>query len=182
MGKNIKGGKKGRRGKNDIEERFFETKEEGQCYALVTQYYGNGRVEVNCFLEVPKSDNIENNENPDTESNSNEKEFNISKKLGIIRGTMRKRKYKNNVTVGCVVIVGLRDFENDKCDIMHVYNNDEVRKLKKMGEIPNVAVEAGSTDIKQEDSVDFFEDEEEETEDNFNTSPQSSLEEDIENI
>ena len=48
-----------------------------------------------------------------------------------------------------------------------------------MGEIPNVAIEAGSTDIKQEDSVDFFEDEEQ---DNFNTSPQSSLEEDIENI
>ena len=40
-------------------------------------------------------------------------EFNISKKLGIISGTMRKRKYKNNVTVGSVVIVGLRDFEND---------------------------------------------------------------------
>ena len=63
MPKNTKGGKKGRRGKNEVEERYFEEKTHGQAYALVTQYFGNGRVEVNCFIEraqsQPKSENDE---------------------------------------------------------------------------------------------------------------------------
>ena len=45
-----------------------------------------------------------------------------------VRGSMRNRKFVN---VGDVVIVSLRDFENDKGDIVHVYNNEEVRVLKK---------------------------------------------------
>lgn len=165
MPKNIKGGKKGRRGKNEVEERYFEQKEDGQAYAVVTQYYGNGRVEVNCFIEKEIEDNSEENK-----SNQNnipkEKEFENQTKLGIIRGSMRRRKYKNNVTVGSIVIVGIRDFEEGKCDIMHVYNNDEARKLKKMGDIPNVAVDSGSNGlVNEDDTMDFFAEEDEDVED-----------------
>ena len=168
MPKNTKGGKKGRRGKNEVEERYFEQKEEGQAYALVTQYYGNGRVEVNCFIE--KKPDEKSDENKESNNQPVEKEFENQKKLGIIRGTMRRRKYKNNVTMGSVVIVGIRDFEDGKCDIMHVYNNDEVRKLRRMGEIPNVAVESGSNgELVEEDAIEFFgeEDMEEESEDDI---------------
>ena len=166
MPKNVKGGKKGRRGKNEVEERFFEQKENGQAYALVTQYYGNGRVEVNCFIEKKREESGDKNDK-DKNNDQPEKEFDNQKKLGIIRGTMRRRKYKNNVTTGSLVIVGIREFEQDKCDIMHVYNNDEVRRLRKMGEIPNVAVESGGNGelVTEEDNINFFDDEESRSED-----------------
>lgn len=170
MPKNTKGGKKGRRGKNEVEERYFEEKTHGQAYALVTQYFGNGRVEVNCFIEraqsQPKSENDEETKDSQefTRNDGVEKEFDSEKKLGIIRGSIRKKKYKNNVTVGCLVIVGLRDFEKDKCDILHVYNNDEVRKLRKQGDIPSVAVSTELTESVAEgvEFCDEFSDEDNE--------------------
>ena len=167
MPKNIKGGKKGRRGKNEVEERYFEEKTFGQAYALVTQYFGNGRVEVNCFIEKENNDSssIEKQTDQDQDINygNKEKEFEIEKKLGIIRGAIRKKKYKNNVTVGCLVIVGLRDFEKEKCDILHVYNNDEARKLRKKGDIPNIAIDSGINEIKEEE-VEFFDEAESDNE------------------
>ncbi len=39
---------------------------------------------------------------------------------------MRNRIWVN---VGDLVLVGLRDFDKTKCDIVHKYNNDEVKNL-----------------------------------------------------
>jgi translation initiation factor 1A len=51
-------------------------------------------------------------------------------------GKFRKgsKKRENFVNVNSVVLVGLRDFEDDKVDIIHVYKPEEVRQLKKSGE------------------------------------------------
>lgn len=51
-------------------------------------------------------------------------------------GKFRKgsKKRENFVNVNSVVLVGLRDFEDDKVDIIHVYKPEEVRQLKKSGQ------------------------------------------------
>ena len=73
------------------------------------------------------------------------------KRIGHIRGKMKKRVWIAN---GDVVLVSLREFENDKCDVVAKYNEDEVRKLKKANEIPeNVNLpEAESEKEKEKDS------------------------------
>jgi translation initiation factor 1A len=57
--------------------------------------------------------------------------------LGIIRGSMRKRVW---MTAGDFVLVGIRDFQREKCDILHKYDMNEVRKLKVSGELPETGV------------------------------------------
>lgn len=45
------------------------------------------------------------------------------------------RKKNNWVDVGTYVLVGLRDFQDNIADIVHVYEQNEVRQLKKAGEL-----------------------------------------------
>ena len=107
-----KGGKNRRRGKGDGEEtkRELEFKEEGQEYAQVVKMLGNGRCECFCFDGVTR--------------------------LGHIRGKMRKKVW---VTAGDIVLVGKRDFQDEKVDIIHKYSADEARNLKQYGELPETA-------------------------------------------
>jgi len=107
-----KGGKNRRRGKNDNEEskRQLEFKEPGQEYAQVVRMLGNGRCECYCFDGQTR--------------------------LGHIRGKMRKKVW---VSAGDIVLVGLREFQDDKVDIIHKYNADEARNLKTYGELPETA-------------------------------------------
>uniref|UniRef100_A0A7S2WRV7 Eukaryotic translation initiation factor 4C n=1 Tax=Rhizochromulina marina TaxID=1034831 RepID=A0A7S2WRV7_9STRA len=107
-----KGGKNRRRGKNDNEEskRQLEFKEPGQEYSQVVRMLGNGRCECYCFDGQTR--------------------------LGHIRGKMRKKVW---VSAGDIVLVGLREFQDDKVDIIHKYNADEARNLKTYGELPETA-------------------------------------------
>jgi translation initiation factor 1A len=107
-----KGGKNRRRGKGDGEEakRELEFKEEGQEYAQVVRMLGNGRCECFCYDGVTR--------------------------LGHIRGKMRKKVW---VTAGDIVLVGKRDFQDEKVDIIHKYSADEARNLKQYGELPETA-------------------------------------------
>lgn len=85
-------------------------KEEGQEYAQCTKMLGNGRIEVACFDGV--------------------------KRLATIRGKMRKKVWVN---VGDIVLLGLRDFQDTKADVILKYMPDEARQLQKQGEIPESA-------------------------------------------
>lgn len=107
-----KGGKNRRRGKGDGEEskRELEFKEDGQEYAQVVRMLGNGRCECFCYDGVTR--------------------------LGHIRGKMRKKVW---VTAGDIVLVGKRDFQDEKVDILHKYSADEARNLKQYGELPETA-------------------------------------------
>ena len=86
-----KGGKNRRRGKNeaDVEKRELEFKEDGQDYAKVTRMLGNGRLEAICADGV--------------------------KRLCHIRGKMRKKVW---ISVGDIILVGLRDFQDNKADVI----------------------------------------------------------------
>ena len=54
--------------------------------------------------------------------------------IGVICGRMR-RKFVHRITTDDLVLVGLRDYQDDKADIIHVYSNDEVKSLNDHGEI-----------------------------------------------
>lgn len=81
-------------------------------------------------------------------------------------------KFKKKVWVGInsVVIASRREFQNDKMDIIHVYENDEVKKLVKAGELPDSFLQSGVEQIKTENKeeeeggfdIDFNSDEEDE--------------------
>jgi hypothetical protein len=54
--------------------------------------------------------------------------------MGHIRGKMRKKVW---MTAGDIVLVALREYERDKCDIILKYTQDEIMKLKAKKEIPD---------------------------------------------
>ncbi|KAF2144766.1 uncharacterized protein K452DRAFT_266857 [Aplosporella prunicola CBS 121167] len=107
-----KGGKNRRRGKNenDREKRELVFKEEGQEYAQVVKMLGNGRLEAQCF---------------DGE-----------KRLAHIRGKMRKKVWINQ---GDIILLSLREYQDEKGDVIMKYNADEARSLKAYGELPETA-------------------------------------------
>jgi Translation initiation factor 1A / IF-1 len=39
------------------------------------------------------------------------------------------------INVGDIILVSLRDYQDEKCDIIHKYTPDEARTLKKKGEV-----------------------------------------------
>ena len=47
--------------------------------------------------------------------------------MGHIRGKMRKKVW---MTAGDIVLVALREYEKDKCDIILKYTQEEIMKLK----------------------------------------------------
>ena len=56
-----------------------------------------------------------------------------SERLALIPGRFRKRVW---MTRGDIVLVSVRDFQDDKVDIIHKYRADEARSLCSYGEIP----------------------------------------------
>jgi len=53
-----------------------------------------------------------------------------------IRGKMRKKVWINT---GDIILIGLRDYQDDRADVILKYSPDEARKLKGYGEIPDSA-------------------------------------------
>ncbi|CAO3587759.1 hypothetical protein [Absidia glauca] len=105
-----KGGKNRRRGKNENEDnkRELDFKEEGQEYAQVVKMLGNGRLEAQCFDGV--------------------------KRLAHIRGKMRKKVWINQ---GDIILLSLREYQDDKADVIQKYTPEEARQLKSYGELPD---------------------------------------------
>ena len=71
---------------------------------------GNGRLQAQCFDGVMR--------------------------LCHIRGKLRKKVWINN---GDIILIGLRDYQDAKADVILKYNPDEARNLKTYGEIPSEA-------------------------------------------
>jgi translation initiation factor 1A len=46
---------------------------------------------------------------------------------------MRKKVWVNQ---GDIILIGLRDYQDDKGDVIHKYTPEEARELKKLGELP----------------------------------------------
>merc|ERR1712093_739271 len=126
-----KGGKSRRRGKGDsgLDKRELIFKEDGQEYAQVLTMLGGGRLEAQCFDGV--------------------------KRLCGIRGKMRKRVW---IAQGDIILVGLRDYQDEKGDVILKYSADEARNLKAYGELPETAKineSAEAVDFGDDDDVEF---------------------------
>jgi translation initiation factor 1A len=89
---------------------------------------GNGRLEAQCF--------------------------DGSKRLAHIRGKMQKKVWINQ---GDIVLLSLREYQDDKADVIHKYNPDEARALKAQGELPEHAKinENDGEGENDEDAVQF---------------------------
>lgn len=105
-------------------------KEDGQDYALITAMLGHKR----CTVKISEHPNKEN--------------------IGIIRGNMRKPT--NKVCLKDIVLVSLRDFQDNKVDIIHVYTNEEVKHLIDYNEI-TYSFTQDVNDIDTEDYIQFKE-------------------------
>lgn len=49
---------------------------------------------------------------------------------------IRKKVRRDIVQLDSIVLVGLRDYQDGKADIIFVYNREEINELKKLNEIP----------------------------------------------
>lgn len=107
-------------------------KQEGQEeYAMVLKMLGDRRVRAYCY------DGTE--------------------RLCRIRGSMRKKVW---IAPNDIVLVSLRDFTEDCADIIHKYNSDEVKKLKKKGELIDLGAASNKyniNDTEEEDENVVFE-------------------------
>merc|ERR1719189_1424252 len=50
-----------------------------------------------------------------------------------IRGKMRKKVW---VAKGDIILLGLRDYQDGKADVIHKFKPEEIRELKKRKELP----------------------------------------------
>lgn len=107
--KNSMGGKNRKKGKGDPSDtkRELVFREEGEDYGLITKLLGNCNVMVDCT---------------DGES-----------RIGHIRGAFRKKVW---MKTGDLVLVSLRDYQDGKADVVHVYKPDEMRMLRSYNELP----------------------------------------------
>ena len=97
------------------EKRELIFKQKDQEYAQILKMLGNGRCDAYCFDGV--------------------------RRLCHIRGKMRKRIWIN---VGDIVLIGKRDFQDKKGDIIQKYFPEEAKSLKDYGELPsNIYISEG---------------------------------------
>ena len=101
-----------------IKERPLPIKEEGQEYAIATKMLGNGRVSLKCMDGIDR--------------------------MGKIRGKMRKRVW---IKVEDYLLISLRDFQDEKADIIMKLREGEIRRLKKLKELPEDVNDNENDDI-----------------------------------
>jgi len=125
-----KGGKNRRRGKNEndvMKRELVEKDGDNQAYAQVLKMLGNGRLTAFCFDGKTR--------------------------LCHIRGKLRKKVWINT---GDIILVGLRDYQDDKADVILKYTPDEARLLKNTGQLPESAKLNEGGEDQNEGEVEFI--------------------------
>lgn len=160
MGKNQKGGKGHKKGKNNINktDKKLEFATDLQKYAVITKILGNCRFRVSFITGN-----------------------NIIDKLAILCGSMRKRQFIKQYDL---VLISERDFETDKVDIIHKYQDIDVSMLKKYKELAGLeSLLAGKPEDKTESNIIDFDSDDQDDENETVTGNKNILEaeEDITN-
>lgn len=128
-----KKGKKRKNSKNNkgpVEVRPLLLKEDGQEYARVEKMLGDCHIWLYCY--------------------------DGQERRGKIRGSMRR---KCRISPGDHVLVAYRDFSEKCVDVIHKYNDDEVRRLKKTGQLIDLGKKTITTiseeENEEEDTIVF---------------------------
>ena len=118
-----KGGNKRKKGKKPVlqEDRELRFANESEEYAQITKILGDGRFQCKC------ADGID--------------------RIAHVRGKFRKRVWLAN---GDIILVSLREFEPQKCDVVEKYKDKELAKLKSNGEIPDSFILPSSSNEEKE--------------------------------
>ena len=144
---NKKGGKGQKKKKNQSKKiqgsgtdpksvKKVDFKTDDQQYGQVTKLLGNCRLEISCFDGISR--------------------------ICHIRGSMRKKIW---IGLNDVVLVSLRDFEENKGDVIYKFDLPEINYLKKENEIPNDVKLYDDFEEKPPDiGIDFGEDDSEDEE------------------
>merc|ERR1712216_137741 len=125
--------KRSKKRNNNSIKREVILKEDGQEYAQVLKMLGNGRLEALC---------VDN-----------------KTRLCHIRGKLRKKVW---ITPGDIILLGLRDYQDGKADVILKYNPDEIRFLRTYKELPDhfrdFENDTKNDTDKSEDNVVYFDD------------------------
>lgn len=105
-GRGGKNRKKARAGDAEGRRRELIFADDCQCYAFVTGAKGDGRFDIYCGDDRQRT--------------------------GTVRGKLWKRSW---IRQSDVVLASLRDFQEDRADIIHQYSREEARQLIEKGQI-----------------------------------------------
>jgi translation initiation factor 1A len=111
---------------------------EDQCYALITSVYGGGRYQVKF-----KDD---------------------TKRIGVCCGKLKRGRRPK---MGDLVCISLRDFQEDKCDILYLYSPEDLSVLMKHDVDVQIFCNSVDTSFYSQDVAIEFGEEKEENEEDF---------------
>ena len=138
MGKNIKGGNKHKKYAKEKEQviklnLYDLDKTDDQEFAFVSKTLGNKRFELKCYDKKTR--------------------------VGLVRSSKRQTSKRNNwISPNSIVLIAKRTFmkSDDKCDIIKLYNSDEVAFLESQKKIHSNFIKTGSVIKKSINEVDTF--------------------------
>ena len=164
MPKNVKGGNKAKKGKNSSIREFSRKLElpdnSGyQFYGLVLKHHG-------ATTDILYLDNT---------VKGNDTDKRLKKATGYVRGSIKKRC---RLTINDIVIIAVREYQDNKVDIIHKYNEDEMKLLQRNNYLDADFINVIKThdasvdlnDIKskldkvEDDMIDFYQESEDELE------------------
>jgi len=125
---NTVGGKKAKGQKNtNFRMEYAPFAEEHQMYGKAIQMYGNRRFKVQLF---------------------NEK---LDEKLAIIPGSMKGKR--NWIKTSTIVLLGIREFQDNKVDVIYVYTEEQTKELVRRKEFSEKMLKNDEQD--DIDDIDF---------------------------
>jgi initiation factor 1A len=138
MPKNLKAKKNGTARTNEPRKFEMVYKEDivggGAVYGQVVKVLGECNFTVRCFIEKEK-----------------EKE-NTTELLCHLRKSAKKM---GRVEVESIVLIGLRDFQESKGDILYTYHVDQAKLLRREGHIPKTKTGNEFDEVKEEEDSGF---------------------------
>lgn len=133
---NKKGGKHKHKSRKGFKPKSFNIddlkKINGQEYAFVKEVYSKKHYKLLCYDKVER--------------------------LGCLRGKLKKANIKNSD----LLLVSIRDFQDDKCDILYHYKEEDIEKLEKSNIVDCSFIKEGKLTENNDNDIDDNNDSEDE--------------------
>ena len=133
MVRNNKGGKHKHKAHKDHKPKSLNIEQlkkiEGQEYAFVKEKYSSQHYKLLCYDKVER--------------------------LGCLRGKLRKARIKNSD----LVLVSIREFQDDKCDIIYHYKEEDLDKLIRSKAVDSSFVKEGKLIVEEDNNYESSDEE-----------------------